>query len=99
MTDTRANPDIQPHPDSPEPCMLDHNCDDDEMCSCWCELHDCPLDNCPSYKLVTAWIEHARRNGYEAGRASAAKDIRAFVGSLDGLAWQERAARVLEGPF
>jgi len=55
--------------------MLDHNCQDDEMCSCWCELHDCPLDNCPSYKLVTAWIEQARTEG----RKAAAADILRFA--------------------
>lgn len=63
------------HPDSPEPCMLDHNCADDEMCSCWCELHDCPLDNCPSYKLVTAWVAQAHTQG----RKDAARDIRAYA--------------------
>jgi hypothetical protein len=31
-----------------------------------------------------------------AGRAQAAADIRAHRGSLDGLAWQERAAKIAE---
>lgn len=70
---------IGPHPDSPQECQLDHSCQDDEMCSCWCELHDCPIANCPSYKLVTAWLAQARAEGVAAGRAQAAADIRAYA--------------------
>lgn len=36
-------------------------------------------------------------SGVASGRAQAAADIRADRGSLDGLVWRERAARIAEG--
>ena len=43
--------------EEPIPCPVDHGCDVDESCSCWCDLHDCPIDECPTYRLVTSWLD------------------------------------------
>lgn len=41
-------------------------------------------------------LDTALRIAFAAGRAQAAADIRDHRGSLDGLAWQERAAQLAE---
>jgi hypothetical protein len=57
----------------PEPCPLEHVCDDGSSCGCWCDLHDVRMDECPTFRLVTAWLSDAEKQG----RTAAAADIRA----------------------
>jgi len=44
----------------PDPCPLDHGCDPDGVCSCWCHLHDCALGECPTFKIVESWLANMR---------------------------------------
>jgi len=44
----------------PEPCPLDHSCDEDEPCGCWCHLHDCAIAECPTLQRVNDWLKSAR---------------------------------------
>jgi hypothetical protein len=38
----------------PETCPVDHRCDEEEPCGCWCEVHDCPIGDCPTFRMVDA---------------------------------------------
>jgi hypothetical protein len=54
------SPRLAAEPDSdPETCPLDHTCDEDEICNCWCDGHDCPAAECPSFRLVTSRLRDA----------------------------------------
>lgn len=56
--DLSARLSAKPDPD-PETCPLDCTCDEDETCGCWCDVHDCPIAECPSFKLVDSWLRDA----------------------------------------
>lgn len=47
----------------PEPCPLDHSCDPDEPCGCWCHLHDCAIVECPSFQYVERVIKQLKDEG------------------------------------
>lgn len=46
--------------DQPEPCPLDHSCDEGDSCGCWCPLHDCAITECPTFRTVERWIADMR---------------------------------------
>jgi hypothetical protein len=61
--------------DDPETCPVDHTCDEDEVCGCWCEVHDCRIAECPTFKLVDSWLSDAGRKVHAAdGKVAALRE-------------------------
>lgn len=38
------------------PCPVDHQCEQEQTCGCWCELHDVAIAECPTFRLVDSWL-------------------------------------------
>lgn len=53
----------------PTPCPVDHSCEGEQSCGCWCDLHDVPIAECPTFMLVSSWIESRDRELAEARAA------------------------------
>lgn len=39
------------------PCPVDHQCEGEASCGCWCDLHDVPIAECPTFTLVRSWLD------------------------------------------
>lgn len=51
---------LQTSSDELIPCPVDHQCEGEQSCGCWCDLHDVPIAECPTFRLVDSWTEQLR---------------------------------------